>query len=200
MSPRGQLQNEQIRAKTLETITNASFKVFAEFGFNGTTMKQITQETGLSYGLIYHYFASKEAVFRHLVVIAMEASKNTINEGLDAPGTAWDKLEHLSTLLIQKALTSESSKYFLIIIQAITEGKGIPGLLDDIEKSSQTHYARFMPVLIEAQKSGKALDVDPIALTAAYFSFIQGLAFLVFSGKGVEKMITPEILINVLRK
>jgi AcrR family transcriptional regulator len=200
MSPRGKFQNEQLRAATLEKIQNASFTVFAAYGYNGTTMKQIAVEAGLSYGLVYHYFVSKEAVFQKLVDIACEKSIETIQEGLNIDGTAWKKLENLSSIFVKRALTSESSKYFLIMIQALTEGKSIPGLLEYIEKHSQLHYMHVLPVIVQAQQEGKAFACDPVVLTAAYFSFIQGLAFLVFSGSGIEKQITPEILINVLRK
>jgi AcrR family transcriptional regulator len=64
MSPRGKKQNEQMRAEALEKIYIAALEVFAEYGYHGATMKRIAQATNLSYGLVYHYFPSKEAVFR----------------------------------------------------------------------------------------------------------------------------------------
>jgi hypothetical protein len=56
-----------------------------------------------------------------------------------------------------------------------------------------------VPVIVAAQKTGDAAPGDPVALAAAYFSFIQGLATLVFQRRGLEKKITPAILANVLR-
>lgn len=49
-------------------------------------------------------------------------------------------------------------------------------------------------------KDGCAVLGDPAVLTAAYFSLIQGLSLLVFGGQGMEKKITPEILLSVLKK
>lgn len=200
MSPRGDLYNEQIRAETLSKITSAALEVFAEYGYNGATMKQIAKATGFSYGLVYHYFPSKEKIFCSLVDLALESSLSTIEAGLNVIGTAWKKLNSLSALIIKNALTGESSFYFLIMMQALTQGKSIPGLLDYIGERSRVHYEKLVPVIIKAQKEGAAAKGDPIVLTAAYFSFIQGLAFLVFGGQGLEKSITPEILVNVLKK
>lgn len=70
MSPRGKVQNEQMRQETLEKIEKGALKTFASYGFYGATMKKIALDTGLSYGLLYHYFKSKEDVFSHIVSVA----------------------------------------------------------------------------------------------------------------------------------
>ncbi len=198
MSPRKQEQNEQMRDDALVKITNAALKVFAEYGYHGVTMKQIAQGTGLSYGLVYHYFPSKAKIFRHLVDFALESSMNAMKGALDIPGTAWEKIENLSEILVKNALTGESSLYFLIIQQAMTQGKGIPGL-DYIAERTSAYYEKLAPFIAQAQKSGEAVKGDPVLLAAAYLSFVQGLVLLVFQGKGMEKKITPGILSNVLR-
>ncbi len=200
MSPRGATQNEQMRAEAIEKITNAALEVFSDYGYNGATMKQIANAAGLSYGLVYHYFPSKEEVFRTLVDLALEKSMETILEGLDIEGSAWDKLKNLSTLLVQRVLKQESSRYFLIMVQALTQGKNLPGLMEHIMKYSAQHYANLMPLIRQAQESGEVLDCDPVALTAAYLSFVQGLSFLMFGGGVLAEKITPDILINTLRR
>ena len=81
----------------------------------------------------------------------------------------------------------------------MTQGKGIPGVRAQIDKRITAYYEKFVPFLIQAQKSGEAMPGDPVALTAAYFSYVQGLALLAFQGKGMEKKITPGMLSNVLR-
>ncbi|MFW9824100.1 MAG: TetR/AcrR family transcriptional regulator [Candidatus Thorarchaeota archaeon] len=199
MSPRGKALNEEMRAKALKKITNAALKVFADYGYNGATMKEIAQVAGLSYGLVYHYFPSKENIFRHLVDIALKKSIETIKDGLAVNGTAWEKLKNLSTYLVQQVLLHESSQYFLIMVQALTQGKKIAGLMEHIGDYSQLHYNTLIPVIIQAQESGDVITGDPVALTATYLSFVQGLSFLVFGESGMEEKITPEILINALR-
>jgi AcrR family transcriptional regulator len=103
MSPRGQVQNEHMRTEGLAKITNAALEVFAEYGYHGATMKQIARATGLSYGLVYHYFPSKAKIFRHLVDFALESSMNAMDTALNVPGTAWEKIENLSKILVKNA-------------------------------------------------------------------------------------------------
>jgi hypothetical protein len=102
-------------------------------------------------------------------------------------------------MLVENGFSGESSLYFFFVLQAMTQGKGIPGVRGQVDKRISAYYEKFMPFLIQAQKSEEAVPGDPAALTAAYFSFVQGLALLAFQGKGMEKKITPEILTGVLR-
>src|SRR5215210_5266667 len=45
-----------------EQILNAAIVCFAKCGFHQTSMHDISAEAGISVGLIYRYFANKEAV------------------------------------------------------------------------------------------------------------------------------------------
>lgn len=47
-----------------EQIMEAALRVFAKKGFAGATNKEIAREAGITPGLIYHYFESKEALLR----------------------------------------------------------------------------------------------------------------------------------------
>ena len=200
MSPRGKDQNEQMRIAAIENISGSALRVFAEYGYHGTSMKQISRETGLSYGLVYHYFPSKEKLFIHLVEEALDKSLRVVSDALNLPGSAWEKIENLSAVLIKESLTGESSRYFLIMMQALAQGKGITGLREKIAERSEEMYAKLIPVIIQAQNEGKAVEGPPETLAAAYFTFVHGLTILVLDENGMEKKIKPEILLNVLRK
>jgi AcrR family transcriptional regulator len=44
------------------TILDAAVRVFARQGFHGCRVSDIADEAGVAYGLVYHYFDSKDAV------------------------------------------------------------------------------------------------------------------------------------------
>lgn len=198
MSPRGQKQNEKMRADATAKITTAALQVFAEYGYHAATMEQIMRVSGLSKGLVYHYFPSKEKIFFHLVDSALEISKNTWKDALESPGTAWERIEKLSENIVKVAFTEESSLYSLIMLQAMTQGKGIPGLVEHVSQHL-AYYYELLPLIIEAQKSGEAAQGDPDLLLFSYISLIQGFALILINDNGLKQKITPEILTNVLR-
>lgn len=47
-----------------EQIIEAALRVFARKGFNGATNKDVAKEAGITPGLIYHYFESKEELLK----------------------------------------------------------------------------------------------------------------------------------------
>ncbi|MFZ5879039.1 MAG: TetR/AcrR family transcriptional regulator [Chloroflexota bacterium] len=54
---------EARRSQILET----ALRLFALHGFNGVSTKQIAQEVGVTEGLIFHYFASKEDLLNAVI-------------------------------------------------------------------------------------------------------------------------------------
>ena len=49
-------------------ILDAAIRVFARQGFHSTRVADIADEAGVAYGLVYHYFKSKEEVLNELFV------------------------------------------------------------------------------------------------------------------------------------
>jgi len=198
MSPRGQERNEKMRAIAKTKITKAALEVFAEYGYHGTTIKQIVQSSGVSKGLVYHYFPSKERIFFHLIELALEVSKKAWIKSLDTPGTAWQKIEKLSQILFKTAFTDENSLYFVVMLQAITQGKSIPGLFEYIMMHG-AHYGLLPPLIHKAQKSGEARQGDPDVLSSTYLAVFQGYTLLLLHDKDLHTKITPETFTDVLR-
>lgn len=62
MAPRTPEQNEEIREQTRRQIKDAAFQLFAQEGFTDTPVSSIAEAAGVSKGLIYHYFSSKEDI------------------------------------------------------------------------------------------------------------------------------------------
>lgn len=199
MTPRGEELNEQMRKKAMAKITKAALEVFAEYSYHGATMNQIKQASGLSKGLVYHYFPSKEKIFFHLVETALKISKSIWLEALKSPGTAWQKIERISEALVKHAFSDKNSLYFLIMIQALTQGRSIPGLSEYIWENS-VHYNEIPKLIVEAQMTGEAVQGDPEVLATSYFAMFQGYTLILIHDKELKKRLTPDIFTSILRK
>lgn len=60
MSPRTKEQLTEIRQKSKENIENIALELFALKGYHATSISQIAEKAGISKGLLYNYFESKE--------------------------------------------------------------------------------------------------------------------------------------------
>jgi len=59
--------NKEIKENETKTrIINAARKLFSEKGFDGVSMEDIAQASGVRKSLIYYYFPSKEVLFEEI--------------------------------------------------------------------------------------------------------------------------------------
>lgn len=72
MSPRTQEQNEEIRQERKEQILQTALKLFAEGGYEATSISKIAKEAGVAKGLMYNYFESKEQLMEEIIFLAMK--------------------------------------------------------------------------------------------------------------------------------
>ena len=67
MSPRTSKQNEEIREEKTALIMDTALLHFANEGYYTTTINRIAKHAGISKGLMYNYFESKEALLKAII-------------------------------------------------------------------------------------------------------------------------------------
>ena len=67
MSPRSTSENEKIRIESKGKILHAAFKLIAVNGYEETSISQIARKAGISKGLVYNYYSSKEELLKSLI-------------------------------------------------------------------------------------------------------------------------------------
>jgi TetR/AcrR family transcriptional regulator, fatty acid metabolism regulator protein len=70
----------QAAADRRRQILDAAVRVFARQGFHGCRVSDIAEEAGVAYGLVYHYFRSKEEVLDTLFLERWDVLVATIDE------------------------------------------------------------------------------------------------------------------------
>ena len=67
MSPRTSKQYEEIREEKIALIMDTALMHFANKGYYATTINHIAKHAGISKGLMYNYFESKEALLKAII-------------------------------------------------------------------------------------------------------------------------------------
>lgn len=80
MSPRTKKQFEEIREASMRKIFDASLELFGTKGYESTSMSQIASLAGISKGLIYNYFNSKEELLQAMIMDLMSMGDRMIEE------------------------------------------------------------------------------------------------------------------------
>ena len=64
--------------KTKRKIFETSMKLFAEKGYDATSIEEITANVGVAKGTLYYHFSSKEEIFQFLIEEGVKLLKNSV--------------------------------------------------------------------------------------------------------------------------
>ena len=110
--PKTKNQNKRIREVSKARIVDAAFKVLAEKGYE-TPVSEIAREAGVSTGLLYNYFDSKEELVRRMFTDLLKAHSEYLIRKLDATKTPYDVVK-TSVYAYLEPIEKEPVKWLLM--------------------------------------------------------------------------------------
>jgi AcrR family transcriptional regulator len=150
-----------MRSRILEGASRA----FAASGFRATTVPTIATEAGVSVGLIYRYFPSKEELF--LAVCSRETDAK-LDELAGTLGRIADPAARLSAA-IDQFIESLDGSWGSIIVHAWAEADRNPRVRDMLQRlfdQQRGFAAGYMREAIARGEAAPDLDVDALSLAA----------------------------------
>jgi AcrR family transcriptional regulator len=91
----------QTSAEKRRLILDAAVRVFARQGFHACRVADIADEAGVAYGLLYHYFASKDEVLDTLFLERWNVMIDVIREVDAQPLPVRGKLEAIASFIVE---------------------------------------------------------------------------------------------------
>lgn len=96
MSPKSKKQFEEIRHRSVAAIKEAALELFAQRGYHNTSISQISKAAGISKGLLYNYFASKEALLEAIIWEAVDLTEALMVKKLETTEDAFEQLRGIT--------------------------------------------------------------------------------------------------------
>jgi AcrR family transcriptional regulator len=146
-------------------ILDAAVRVFARQGFHTCRVSDIADEAGVAYGLVYHYFQSKDQVLDTLFLqrwdVLLEAIRET--DRLEIP--AREKLEAIAGFIIESY--RHDPDLMKVIIIEVTRAANTFGAAH-LGKITEA-YGLIRGVVEKAQRSGEFSSAIPAEFAAMTF-------------------------------
>ncbi|MFH5183786.1 TetR/AcrR family transcriptional regulator [Paenibacillus sp. TAB 01] len=155
-----------------EQIRKAALKVFACHGIAGTKISMIAAEAGISQGLTYRYFQSKEELFTLLVQEAIDEAQASIRNVPFLPGTPLEQFKALT-----RNMLDDTNKHYFLLVQQAQRAEGVPeqAKLAISRYHPQDTMDLLVPIFVKGQELGEFSEGDPRQLLFLYFSVVTGL-------------------------
>jgi TetR/AcrR family transcriptional regulator, fatty acid metabolism regulator protein len=151
-------------------ILDAAVRVFARQGFHTCRVSDIADEAGVAYGLVYHYFQSKDEVLDTLFLERWELMLAAIDEIDGQPIGARDKLYAIASFIIDSY--RHDRELMKVIIVEVTRAANTFGQthLEEIRKA----YNRIGEIVEVAQADGAFREaVTPQFAAMAFYGAIE---------------------------
>jgi TetR/AcrR family fatty acid metabolism transcriptional regulator len=136
-------------------------RVFARKGYHAARVGDIAEEAGVAYGLLYHYFASKEEVLRSVfreTWRALIATIESVQEGDDPPR---EQLRKVTEILLRS--WRRDPDLVRVLVLEVTRSGYLAGEMDEIVAS----FAAIQRI-VEAGQADGSIRADVDARLASY--------------------------------
>jgi AcrR family transcriptional regulator len=166
---------DQVKATPADkrrAILDAAIRVFARQGYHSTRVADIADEAGVAYGLVYHYFRSKEAVMTELFTerwsLLLDASDALYEQDIPAR----EKLAGIARFIID-SYRHDPELMKVIIIEVTRAANSFTRThLPEIRQA----YALIAKIVSDAQAAGEFRpDVDPEFASMWFYGAIEQL-------------------------
>jgi TetR/AcrR family transcriptional regulator, repressor for uid operon len=154
-------------------ILEAAIVCFAKRGFHQTSMHDISAEAGISVGLIYRYFANKEAV-----ISAMAGQhKSEIQDLLERARQAPSLLESLEILFTAHCSENSPKVLSAFVVDLYAEASRNPQIADLVRDVLQTSMDGVTDLIARSPeaKEGATHGLKPHELSELIFAVARGM-------------------------
>ena len=111
-----------------QEITEAAFAAFAEKGFTATRVEEVARRAGVSKGLLYLYFKTKEELFKAVIRSVVTPRLDALTRTLDRPDSSAEAIIRGPVLDFMKRVPG--SAVSVVIRLMISEAPKHPDLVD----------------------------------------------------------------------
>lgn len=171
-------------------FAKAAMSLIARHGLEGVTMRAVAVEAGLSYGSLFHYFASKDELLMHAVRYSTSLQSKRVNKF----SSEFFGLQALEHLLCDDAIINESSRDDWMVWLTFLYKAALQSSFAELHADLIGGWlARITRLLEDAKQAGEIernLDVDFEAKAVWAYS----------SGIGQLSLLHPDLLPVELQK
>lgn len=183
--PRTKEQSEKIRALKTKAIMQVALQLFANKGFEQTSVMDISQQANISKGLLYNYFESKEALLNEILVNGIESFYQSFDPDKDGILTG----EEFEFFVRETFRLQNDNKEFYKLYYALVMQPKVTKVVEQITRNLSPR------ILIVLQDYFVRNFEDPYTEMIILTSMIKGLSiqYLYSNGSFTENQINKAI-------
>jgi AcrR family transcriptional regulator len=90
------MQMHSVESRSPDRILNKALELFSTKGYDATSVREICEAAKITKPTLYHFYGSKEGVYRALVEGALQEYKERLVRQVEAPGSPRERLKAIA--------------------------------------------------------------------------------------------------------
>jgi TetR/AcrR family transcriptional regulator len=99
-----------------ERILQSALSLFSEKGYDATSVREICEASGITKPTLYHFYGSKEGVYRALVDGTLERVREDMARAVEGEGPLRDQLRRLTLIYFEAARREPDLARFILAL------------------------------------------------------------------------------------
>lgn len=167
--------------KTKRKIFEASMKLFAEKGYDATSIEEITSTVGVAKGTLYYHFSSKEEIFNFLVEEGIKLLNNSVDIKIDKLPNYIDKLKAIVLIQIKIVV-----KYENLITILLSQFWGNEARNQMCKEQIFTYIEKIEQIVKAGIEKGEIKEGNPQSIASEIYGLI--CSSLVYKARNKEEI------------
>ena len=142
-------------------ILEAAVRAFARNGYHGCRVSDVAREAGVAYGLVYHYYGSKEALLDAIFKETWGAMVATVSSVAELEAPASERVRKVSEIVLRT--WKRDPDLVRVLVREVTRSAHVQLETDEIELA----MAALQRIVEHGQREGEFADAVDARLAAA---------------------------------
>jgi AcrR family transcriptional regulator len=149
-------------------ILRAAIRVFARNGYHGSRVGEVAAEAGVAYGLVYHYFGSKESLLETIFRRTWKQLLRLVKEIEESDDPAPDQLRAVAGVILRS--WQLDPELVGVLVREVTRSPQLQNEVDEIAHA----FAALQRIVERGQERGELRrDVDARLACWAFYGALE---------------------------
>lgn len=155
-----------------ERLVEVALELFADKGFESTSVQDVVDAAGVTKGAMYHYFASKDELLAEIYARVLRMQLSRLEDFVNAPGTVTERIAAAAADVVVTAIANiPSGKIFFRSLHQLN-----PEQEQLVRAQRRRYHDMFRQLVVDGQEAGELRsDIDADLVVDYYFGAIHHL-------------------------